>query len=61
MVVFSRLNYCHKNDIRQVDFAKIDLEGHEHKALLGWQNCLQQKIVKANEDLKAVNYKFKVN
>ena len=40
-------DYCHKNDIRQVDFAKIDLEGHEHKALLGWQNCLQQKTVKA--------------
>ena len=39
--------YCQTNDISQIDFAKIDLEGHEYKALSGWQNCLKQKIVKA--------------
>ena len=39
--------YCRKNGIRKVDFAKIDLEGHEFSALKGWENCLIERNVRA--------------
>ena len=32
--------YCSTNQIDRVDFAKIDLEGHELSALKGWKRCL---------------------
>ena len=39
--------YCFANNISKIDFAKIDLEGHELSALKGWETCLKDHIVKA--------------
>lgn len=39
--------YCVTNQIDRVDFAKIDLEGHELSALKGWEKCLRNHIVKS--------------
>jgi FkbM family methyltransferase len=40
-------SYCRANQIDRIDFAKIDLEGHELSALKGWENCLRDHIVKS--------------
>ena len=39
--------YCFANNISKIDFAKIDLEGHELSALKGLETCLKDHIVKA--------------
>ena len=39
--------YCQNNRIAQIDFAKIDLEGHEVRALKGWRQFLSKQQVKA--------------
>ena len=39
--------YCEQNDISHIDFAKIDIEGQEYPAILGWENFLKQKRVKS--------------
>ena len=40
-------DYCDQNQINCVDFAKIDIEGHELPALQGWQKNLSDHRVKA--------------
>ena len=40
-------SYCRANQIDRIDFAKIDLEGHELSALKGWDACLRDHIVKS--------------
>ena len=40
-------SYCRTNQMDRVDFAKIDLEGHELSALRGWEACLRDFIVKS--------------
>ena len=40
-------SYCKANKIDRIDFAKIDLEGHELSALKGWEACLRDHIVKS--------------
>tara|TARA_B100002019_G_C21209234_1_gene568458 strand:+ start:308 stop:1168 length:861 start_codon:yes stop_codon:yes gene_type:complete len=40
-------NYCSIHEISHVDFAKIDLEGHELKVLEGWRSHLQKHYVKS--------------
>ncbi|MDG0964317.1 MAG: FkbM family methyltransferase [Opitutales bacterium] len=40
-------DYCDKNQINCIDFAKIDIEGHELPALQGWQKNLSDHRVKA--------------
>lgn len=39
--------YCKSNQINRIDFAKIDLEGHELSALKGWQKCIKNHMVKS--------------
>jgi FkbM family methyltransferase len=39
--------YCRKNGVRRIDFAKIDLEGHELSALKGWESYLRNHAVRA--------------
>ena len=39
--------YCSKNGISRIDFAKIDLEGHELSALKGWESYLRDHAVRA--------------
>ena len=39
--------YCYGYDLDYVDFAKIDLEGHELPALQGWRKYLSEHRVKA--------------
>jgi FkbM family methyltransferase len=39
--------YCREHRISQVDFAKIDLEGHEVPALKGWKAFLGKQNIKA--------------
>ena len=39
--------YCQTNGIDEIDFAKIDLEGHELFALRGWENCLSRHDIRA--------------
>ena len=40
-------HYCVQNDISEVDFAKIDIEGQEYPAILGWEKFLKHKRVKS--------------
>ena len=40
-------DYCKQKDLLIIDFAKIDLEGHELSALKGWENSLRQHLVRA--------------
>jgi FkbM family methyltransferase len=40
-------SYCKANKIDRIDFAKIDLEGHELSALKGWESCLRDHIIKS--------------
>ena len=40
-------DYCGQQMLDSVDFAKIDLEGHELPALQGWNKCLSKHRVKA--------------
>ena len=40
-------SYCKANKIDRIDFAKIDLEGHELSALKGWSRYLKKKAVRA--------------
>lgn len=40
-------DYCDKHHINDVDFAKIDIEGHELPALQGWGKNLSDHRVKA--------------
>ena len=40
-------DYCDQNQIDCIDFAKIDIEGHELPALQGWQKNLSDHRVKA--------------
>ena len=40
-------DYCEEQSADSVDFAKIDLEGHELPALQGWNKCLSAHRVKA--------------
>jgi FkbM family methyltransferase len=40
-------DYCDQNQINCVDFAKIDIEGHELPALQGWQKNLSDHRVKS--------------
>lgn len=40
-------HYCKQKDLFIIDFAKIDLEGHELSALKGWENFLRQHLVRA--------------
>ena len=39
--------YCERQGIDFVHFAKIDLEGHELPALKGWKKCLSEHMTKA--------------
>ena len=40
-------DYCDQNQIDCIDFAKMDIEGHELPALQGWQKNLSDHRVKA--------------
>ena len=40
-------SYCKANKIGRIDFAKIDLEGHELSALKGWESYLRDHAVRA--------------
>ncbi len=40
-------SYCAENNIHNIDFLKIDIEGHELAAFLGMKNLLEQKKIKA--------------
>ena len=40
-------SYCNANKIDRIDFAKIDLEGHELSALKGWESYLRDHAVRA--------------
>lgn len=40
-------DYCIAKRIEMIDFAKIDLEGHELSALRGWEIYLREKKVRA--------------
>ena len=40
-------DYCDKKKIKSIDFAKIDIEGHELPALEGWGKSLISHLVKA--------------
>ena len=40
-------DYCEEQSADSVDFAKIDLEGHELPALQGWRKCLTEHRVRA--------------
>jgi FkbM family methyltransferase len=39
--------YCNDQNVKEVDFAKIDLEGHELSAFKGWKNFLSSHKTKA--------------
>jgi hypothetical protein len=40
-------DYCHQKQITRIDFAKLDVEGHELPSLLGWKKCLSTHRVNA--------------
>lgn len=40
-------DYCDKEKLKCIDFAKIDIEGHELPALQGWNKSLSNCLVKA--------------
>lgn len=40
-------DYCDKKKLKSIDFAKIDIEGHELPALQGWKRNLTSHLVKA--------------
>jgi FkbM family methyltransferase len=40
-------NYCSEKRLEQIDFAKIDLEGHEMNALKGWKRYLTNHAVQS--------------
>jgi FkbM family methyltransferase len=40
-------DYCDKQKLKCIDFAKIDIEGHELPALQGWKKSLASHLVKA--------------
>jgi FkbM family methyltransferase len=40
-------DYCAKQKLKCIDFAKIDIEGHELPALQGWKKSLTNHLVKA--------------
>ena len=40
-------DYCDKQKLKCIDFAKIDIEGHELPALQGWKKSLTNHLVKA--------------
>lgn len=40
-------NYCNKNNIEYIDFLKLDIEGHEVKALMGAHKMLSSKKIGA--------------
>lgn len=37
--------YCQKNDIDEIDFLKMDIEGNEYKALLGASDLIKKKKI----------------
>jgi FkbM family methyltransferase len=39
-------DYVYRNDIKEIDFLKIDVEGAEGKVLAGFQECLKQTRIK---------------
>jgi FkbM family methyltransferase len=41
--------YCEKNNIKKIDYIKIDVEGAEYMVLDGCRNLLKNKIIKAGQ------------
>ena len=39
--------YCSEKKLEKIDFANIDLEGHETSALKGWKRCLTDHTVRS--------------
>jgi hypothetical protein len=37
--------FCVKNEIKRIDYLKLDIEGHEYKALLGAKRMLAEKRI----------------
>jgi FkbM family methyltransferase len=55
--------YVEKKQISQIDFLKIDVEGHETKVIEGAENALKKKIIKCiqfeyNNNWAAAGYKL---
>jgi FkbM family methyltransferase len=46
-ITLNTLNdFCNSNQIKEIDFLKIDVEGHEYKVLLGALNLLKSNKIK---------------